>query len=180
MSTKTTRCMSRLALLTALLAPGLAGATVARALDLEGLAVRADEVIRGTVVDQRSRWDEDGRLIVTEVEVLVDGCLKGACEAELVTVRTLGGTIGDLTMQVHGVARYDLGEEVLLYLERPDPERALRRTVGMAQGKFRLVWEDGQALAVRDTAGLRFIGPGGFTAVSLDHLPLVTLTEGLR
>ena len=92
-----TRLLLPLALL---LIPCAGHATLAKALDLEGLATRADEVVRGTVVRQGAGWD--GRYIVTDTEVLVTECLKGACRDALVTVRALGGTVDGITMQHSG------------------------------------------------------------------------------
>ncbi len=165
--------MSRLVpVLLALCALGApAQATVVRAFSLDDLASFATQVVRGRVLDIESRWDD--RLIYTDVEVEVADCLKGPCEERVVSVRVLGGAVDDLVMDVDGVARFALGEEVLLFLEA-HPTGVHVRTVGMAQGKFRL--DGGRAL--REKVPVR--GPRAAEARRLSALPTAVLLGRLR
>lgn len=114
--------------------PG-AGATSLVALDVAGLTDGSDAVVRGHVVRVESRWTRDRLRIVTDVEISVDGALKGAAPRTVVVLQP-GGQVGDIGQAVEGLARFRPGEEVLVFLERQGPERYA--LVGMAQGKLRI------------------------------------------
>jgi hypothetical protein len=140
----------------ALLACAPALATTALFADLPELAARAELVIRGKVMSSESRWTDDGRRIVTDVQVEVAEVLKGAPRARL-TVRQPGGQVGTLGQRVDGVAAFTVGEEVVLFLERrPDDSFHL---AGMAQGKLRVErTTDGRAAyAVPESVGEMFL-----------------------
>ncbi len=112
-----------------------AGATALVALDVAGLTDGSDAVVRGHVVRVESRWTRDKLRIVTDVEISVDGALKGEPPRTVVLLQP-GGQVGDVGQVVSGLARFQAGEEVLVFLERQGPERYA--LVGMAQGKLRI------------------------------------------
>ncbi len=112
-----------------------AGATSLVALDVAGLTDGSDAVVRGRVVRVESRWTRDRLRIVTDVEIAVDGALKGQPPRTVVVLQP-GGQVGDIAQAVSGLARFQPGEEVLVFLERQGPERYA--LVGMAQGKLRI------------------------------------------
>jgi len=154
--------------LVAVLAAGDANATLVEAFDIEDLAVFASEIVEGRVLDVRSAWE--GRLIFTDVEVAVERCYKGPCAREVVVVRTAGGVVDDLEMVVHGAARYQPGERVLLFLEDIDGGRT--RTVGLVQGKLRI--EPGLAgtRVVRSLGDLALVGRRAGAVTESRELPL--------
>jgi hypothetical protein len=119
--------------LLALCAVGSAAyATTLLALDLNALTTQADVVVRGRVVRVAARWTKDHARIVTDTELAVTETWKGAPTRHL-TVMQPGGEVGDLGQLVEGVAKFKVGEEVVLFLEA----RGDRFTVaGMAQGRF--------------------------------------------
>ncbi|MCA9671846.1 MAG: matrixin family metalloprotease [Myxococcales bacterium] len=145
------RVVAALSLLAALLAaPSVARATVVRAVTLRALATRATLVVEGRVVAQRSRYR--GHLIVTESVIETRRCHKGTCSrGARVTLTTLGGVVGDVGMHVSGVAQLRVGERVFVFATR---RAGALRTVGLAQGLFRLQGE----LARRDLTQLHFVG----------------------
>lgn len=112
-----------------------AGATTLVLVDTAELARKADLIVRGTVLRSESHWTGDHRRIVTDVEVSVAEALKGS-PAKTVVIEQPGGEVGNLGQYVEGVARFALGEEVIVFLERRPGERYL--VAGMAQGKFRV------------------------------------------
>jgi hypothetical protein len=111
------------------------GATTLLGLDLSALSQRSDSVVRGKVQDVQSRWSGDGKRIVTDVRVEVAESLKGE-PAQTVTVTQPGGRVGDIGQRVDGIAAFQPGEEVVLFLERHGGTRF--QLTGMAQGKYRL------------------------------------------
>jgi hypothetical protein len=147
-----------------------AHATLVQAFDFEALSGFADAIVRGRVVDIESSWE--GRLIMTEVVVEVSECIKGDCERTL-TVAVVGGAVGDLVAHAEGVARYTLGEDVVLFLESTVSGRRMR-TIGMAQGKFAV---DG-AVAVREPVPVA--GRHTQAARRLDRVSTAALLARLR
>jgi hypothetical protein len=116
--------------------------------DVPELSRLADTVIRGTVLRTEGRWSGDRRTIFTEVEIQVAETLKGRARKSVI-VRERGGVVGNIGQRVDGVASFQKGEEVVVFLARkPDDSFAVE---GMAQGKFRVErTSDGRgAFAVR-------------------------------
>jgi hypothetical protein len=109
-------------------------ATTMVALDLPALSKASDTIVQGTVKSVTSKLSNDGRRVFTEIEVDVAETIKGA-PVKTVTVTQPGGVAGDIGQLVSGTAHYTTGEEVVLFLEKYGPRF---RTVGMAQGKFRV------------------------------------------
>lgn len=128
------RSLWRLAVVT-LFAAGSARATTMLAADVPSLTRSSDAVVRGTVTSVQSRWTGDRMRIVTDVQIEVEESLKGTPPRQ-VTVVQPGGVVGDIGQRVSGLASFQPGEEVVVFLEkRPG---ATYRVAGMAQGKFRV------------------------------------------
>lgn len=77
-----------------------------------------DEISWGEVVATASRWLPDTRVIVTEVEVEVLRCVKGACAERRVKVQVLGGRVGDLEQVVDHLPAPRRGSQVVLTRRR--------------------------------------------------------------
>lgn len=169
------------ALMAALCAPAVGHSTTVEALDLNTLNARAERVVAGQIQSVEARWE--GHLIVTRAEVAVETCLKGPCEA-VETLEVIGGQVGDLVMQVDGMARFTPGEEVLLFLAPVDSKVATDRTalrpVGLAQGKFRVRQAGPETIIERDLAALDLIGDGAARALALEGLPLGAVAQLLE
>ena len=115
-------------------APG-AVASMARALDLTELTAAADQIVVADVLSARAAWDGAHQSIHTTVELAVAESWKGQPPADgRITIRNLGGAVGDIEMTVHGAPRFSAGERALLFLRRS-------QVVGMAQGKRSLRWQ---------------------------------------
>ncbi len=131
------RLLHRLAIVAALsvatIAP--AAATTVAPLSVEQMVDASDLVVRGTVDSVWVDEDENGH-IWTRALVRVDEPLKGdADEGDYVTVEAAGGVVGNRQMIVDGSARYDVGEQTLLFLT-DKPSRGVYGTVAMGKGKF--------------------------------------------
>lgn len=95
------------------------------------LTKQANIVFTGTVDDSRSEWNEDNTQIYTYVTFSVDELIKGVAPSKKVTIKQLGGTMGDITLYIVGAPGFEKGEEVLLFANDE-----LIPVVGMSQGKF--------------------------------------------
>ncbi len=77
---------------------------------------RAKLIVRGVVVSQKIHEVGPTKKVVTDSVVKVKAFLKGRTVAPFVTVRTMGGTIGQFVFKVSGEAKLRQGEHVVLFL----------------------------------------------------------------
>jgi len=158
-----------------------AGATSVIGVDLEQLTRQSDVVVHGTVKGKESRWSGDGRRILTDVQIEVRESFKGP-PARTVTVQQPGGVVGDIGQRVDGLATFDVGEEVVVFLERWGTQRF--QVTAAAQGKFRVERSsDGtRAFAVPDhDADADLVDASGQAAKSrLQTLDLSELRDRVR
>ena len=138
--------------------------------DVADLSRVADLVVRGTVLRTESRWSSDRRTIFTEVEIQVAETLKGSARKSVV-IRERGGIVGNIGQRVDGVASFQQGEEVVVFLaRRPDDSFVVE---GMAQGKFRVERSsDGRsAFAMREDVDARVLDPATGQPAAVDRRP---------
>jgi len=168
--------MRPLALLLAASVPA-AAATVRGPADVASLTAAAQAVVHARVVAQESRWGAGGEssgLIFTRVTLQPLEWWKGAAASRLV-VRVPGGTIGQLTQAVDGVATFAPQEEVVLFLRKlgDEPGAAVYAVERLALGKFSVGGlPGGPRRAVRDRSHVACTGcrPGEEDALLLDDL----------
>ncbi len=142
-----------------------AAATIVVPLTIEEMAVRARAVVCGRVVKRSSAWDEAHKRIYTDTEIeVLDRIHDEAKVPAKIVLRALGGEVGDIGMSVSGTARFQVGEEVLVFV-RSDPVQADKfQVIGMSQGKYRIERPGGQdPVAVPGLAGLSFARPNAET-----------------
>jgi len=106
--------------------------SLVRGFTLEQLGREAESVVLGRVTRSESFWNESREKIYTHHHIRVERTFKGPA-GDLVTVRQMGGTVGDTTLTIAGDARLAPDERVLLVLRNHDGFSTL---VGMAQGKW--------------------------------------------
>lgn len=159
--------MSRLPALLASLAALLAGApaegSVILRKDVAGLARSADVVARGTVGATRPVLSADGRRIFTMVTLDVTEGWKGAPPRQL-QIRVHGGTYEGIGQTVQGEARFEPGQDVVVFLQRIGPRQGppLFRVDGMAQGKLTVHVDAARGeLAAPDLTGLELTDAPG-------------------
>ena len=101
------------------------------------LARRSAAAVHGRVVSLSAAWDPDADAIYTHVtlDVLQAWGLPGT--AGRVVVKQLGGVVGDTAFVVGGQARFDAGEEVLVFLDVRPRDRTLS-VAGLEHGKWTL------------------------------------------
>ena len=128
---------------------------------LEEMSANSQLALRGTVLESEARYGPNGRSINTYTQLRVDEVLKGNFGgAPTVTVRQPGGTVGDLTMEVPGTAKFTKGEEVVVFLEpvRDEPGMYITRALGAA--KFSLPADPNKPVS-QDLMGISFARSGG-------------------
>ncbi len=106
-----------------------------RKAELSELKQSADAVVRAKVLTVRSEWNEDRTFIWTFVEVKVSRWIKNqGVEGKVVTIKTPGGTVGDITQVGSNDVAFNEKEDVILFLKKS--ALSYFKVVGMYQGKF--------------------------------------------
>ncbi len=171
----------RLPLLLALLAcASPAAATLLRPLGLSQLLQRADEVVLARALDSDAR-EESGR-IYTHTRLLVTQRLrgKGPSAGAEITLRQLGGSLGDWSQEIVGTPRLVAGDLYLLFLQRDPAGAPYRYIVGLSQGVWRATEgkttgeQPADLVLRRSSEGVQYVGDGERAA---DHY---TLRQMLR
>jgi hypothetical protein len=123
-----------------ILIPLFANASVVQKMSKNELVDNADSIVVGKVVEEYSDWDPTGKFIFTYTKIKVLDDLAGAeGGAEEVTVKRLGGKVGNREMKVHGAAEFRPGEKTVLFLNKD--KKGFRRILGLSQGKFRVLFD---------------------------------------
>jgi len=152
----------KLGLLTMLVVGSLtAHASTFVAMTAEELIQQSDAIVQGQVVRLDSKWDRNGRIIVTEATIRVSDTIAGNARGQIV-VQTPGGKVNDYRVEALGFPQLRQGEEVILFI-KDDQTLQVSRIVGHQQGHFEVVKRlDGVTLAVpRIEHGASFLTPSG-------------------
>lgn len=94
-----------------------AAATTVLPLSDEALASGADMVVIGVVTAIETAHYEIGPGVFTEVEVRVDERFDGSVTPPTILLRIPGGSSAERTILVPGMPTFELGEEVVVFLE---------------------------------------------------------------
>ena len=134
-------------------------ATLVPRMSVEQMIDDSELIVHGTVLRSWSGWDRARQFIWTHYELQVSDTMKGLPSVKLV-VSEPGGIVGETGMQIAGAPRYEVGEEVVLFLNRM-PIGYLR-SCGWGQGKFGVRSLGGAGPVVRSTvAGVSFVEAPG-------------------
>ena len=79
------------------------------------LARSSTDIVLAKCISSEARQDKPGGLVFTYTTFSIDESLKGKYGEELV-LRTVGGTVGDKTVSSPFIPKFELNEEVVLFL----------------------------------------------------------------
>jgi hypothetical protein len=137
-------------------------ATVVSAIPLNELVGMSEWVVVATVTSARSHYETIGgsRLIVTDTILRIDQALTPNrssvnVETATISVRTLGGTVGDLAQMVPGEAILARGTAQLLFVD--EGSDGVLRISAMAQGQYPIVTDDQGQRRLRPSPGLDLV-----------------------
>jgi hypothetical protein len=134
-----------LAALGALLLTAAANATVIISADLRELTHDAVAIARGGVVAVNGQWTPDRRGVETIVTLEVYEYLKGGL-GETLQFRVPGGVLGRYRNVVVGAPRFDVGQQVIVFLGARGP--TIPFLLGLNQGVYRIERSDSGAAVV--------------------------------
>jgi hypothetical protein len=112
-------------------------ATTLVRMSLRQLSQASSTIVRGRVVTEEARWNQNHTRIMTYTTIAVDQTLKGEPPSTLV-IEQPGGTVGNFHVHVPGAAYLQPREEYVLFLEPAEKQQTFQM-VGMLQGAFRIV-----------------------------------------
>jgi hypothetical protein len=172
-----------LALCAALISAAPASAATLRGpADVTTLTSAADAVVHGKVVRAESDWaggDPHSGQIFTRVTLRPLSWWKGRGPAEII-VLVAGGTVDAIGQLVPGSARFEPGEDVVVFLRRRGPksrsgkESPVFDVERWALGKFSVAGGGTDARATRERVGVTCVDCG---AREEDVLPLAELRD---
>src|SRR5262249_44150755 len=101
------------------------------------LVQQADVIFQGTVTNVQSTWSGEGALrhIDTYVTFQVEDWIKGKANGPY-TIRMLGGTVGNETMEVTDTPKFNVGDRDILFVEHNGQQFV--PLVGIMHGRFRV------------------------------------------
>jgi hypothetical protein len=120
-------------------------------------------ILTGRVLDVASALDPVTGGIYTYVTLEVGEVAKGAISGGTLTLKQLGGEVGEIGLGVGGQARFGRGEEVLVFLEQRTRDNTLY-TTALWQGKWTIARGGGPATAIREHEGYFHAPPGAQAA----------------
>lgn len=163
-----------LILFAAILSVGLfvstASATVMKYAGLERLIEISDVIIYGKVVDQKTYLDQSQNRVVTDTTFAVDKTFWGEVDKK-VTIQQWGGTYKGKTHVVPGDARFEMGEETVVFLHRGDGILALS---ALGQSKYSVEQTKDGKLVYRDLNDIAFLVQQNDGQKKVKHLPSET------
>ncbi len=157
----------------------VASATTLSRLKLEDLAQQSTAVARLRCLEAKSQWEHGEIWTETKFEVVQreKGTLPG-----IVTVRTMGGSVGHLHSHVDEVPSFRSSEEVYLFLWAR--EGGLYQVLGWSQGTFRIArnQQSGLEVVTQDSASAAIFDPQAraFRRGGIRNLPLAIFKEKLH
>ena len=143
---------------------GTADASQFRKFGRDAQVQTSDLIVIGRVVSVSSDWDAQHSAIHTDAEIALDEVWKGNPASDRIVTRTLGGTVGDVALEVDGAAKFTAGERVLVFLRTGSDGAYV--PWGMRFGKYEVIEEGGSAFAV---------GTMPPTVAGAQHYPQISL-----
>lgn len=119
------------------LLPASSSATTVRQISFDDLCARADTVFFGTVTAVETRRTPGSDFIYTYTQFDVAEWLTGGDRADSYCLKTLGGTLGEKSLVVHGMPGFEIGRQYILFLHDTAP--SVCPVVGWHQGCFHVL-----------------------------------------
>lgn len=147
-------------LFTTLGAPGVADATVATYMDTATMVEQSDMIVEAEVGAQTTGFDKKYNVATTRTALTVKRVLwaPGVKKGQKLTIEQFGGTYEDITTVIHGDAKFQPGEQVIVFLRRG--KKDVHYLTAMAQSKYQIKRTGSKIEVHRDFEGLVFYNPG--------------------
>lgn len=145
-----------------------ASATVMRYADIPSLIDISDVIVQGTVVNETFLTEPDTGHTVTRTEIKVSRTFLGPAKEKLV-FQQWGGIAEGKTSGVPGDARFEKGEEVILFLHSADKAPGLFLSA-LGQSKYKILRDANGVHVWRTLDDMSFLAEGT-APTRLEHRP---------
>ena len=115
------------------------------AVSLEQLSTASQLIVEGEVVGKTSDFNANQTSIQTYVTFRVADVVKGTYNQPEITLRFLGGTVGEISLNVSDSTLPELGEEGVYFVESLERFQ-VNPLYGMDQGHFLILESNGQRI----------------------------------
>lgn len=163
--------------------PVPARSTSVEALDEAAIVERSAAILWGDCRSVETEWDEGHTRIYTRVRFVPREVLKGDKQLSELELKLPGGERDGMAYVVHGMPRFEPGQEVVLCASQRHAASGVAVPVGLSQGVWRVRRQAGaDGTARRDTRELQLVEPGvrGGRNGVVEEVPLSSLLERLR
>ena len=162
-----------LSLVCTLLMAGVASSTTVIPPTFESLVSRANTIFVGEVTNVRSEWiaTPNGRAITTRVTFKVEDVWKGAAGA-MTQLEFLGGTVGEMTMEVVGMPQFREGQRSVLFVS--GEAKSASPLVGFYYGRLRIERDINGVDRLRTHDGRSLASPAEVGANKASYMASVT------
>lgn len=174
-----------------LLLGSTAFATSVLKMSLRDLAKNSDSIVLARVEDASARY-EANKEIYTYITLRVLDPVKGmkaehgknATPDQLITIRQIGGIVGNIASVVPGMPKFTKGEEVVVFLSKKD-SAGYPWVMGLQQGKYSVVTDDqGMRHVKNELEDLGLLNSDGSMAQAqtkaAERMPLQAFLDGIR
>ena len=130
--------------------PAVVRASTVILMELDALVSESDSIVQGVIEGVESRWEGD--YVFTYATVRIDDPLKGD-RSRTLTIRQVGGRVGELEVRVAGMPRFEPGMALILFLT--DSGNGTFHVTGMNQGSYVV----NQDYAISNITGVDLVNP---------------------
>lgn len=147
----------------ALVAPMQARATQIQPQSIEVMTFRSDAVVRCVPVagTRASSFDPQGLIVTTQRFQVLETLSSVSPLPPEITIKVLGGTVGDETMLVASTADFVEGEEVVVFLYQDGPSDEFM-VLDLSSGKFEITFDQEAGTQYLTRRDFGDIDVGGF------------------
>jgi hypothetical protein len=152
-------------------------------LPFDQVARESRMIVRGTVQNTWTAWDDSHEIIYTYATVRVNRYLGDATGPDTLVVREVGGTLDGYTQEAIGFPMIRANEDVVFFLAPWEDDASVMRIHAFNQGKYLVRQRNGEEIVVPDPVrqgdARREGGGRGFDlrTDSVDDSPALTLNE---
>ncbi len=122
---------------------------------LEELTIESDKIVYGKVKDSYSVWEDKNIYTYTSIDIIQD-VKDNSGNQRSITIKQLGGSVGDITQDVSGTPVLKNDSEVFLFLVNWKNHLWIHSII---LGYYEVVEREGQKVAVNNFNNVHIIDP---------------------
>lgn len=130
-------------------------------------AKRSENIVLARCISSESKWNDEGSLIFTYVTFQIEDTIKGEDAEDEITLRLIGGQVGDQILSAPDIPNINEDEEVILFLG-PKNKAGYPTLTNMKNGVLRIYTDDvtGQGNVITPTTGIPIYKENSSKAIS--------------